>query len=95
MTNYICLLIEDMDVWENEEYRGKPAEDLVPIPLNNQEPDKVTYIGASLEEPLKGEITSFLQENSDVFVWTAADMPGIDPQLITHKLNVDPTKKKI
>ena len=23
------------------------------------------------------------------------DMPGIDPQLITHKLNVDPTMKTI
>ena len=24
-----------------------------------------------------------------------ADMPGIDPKLITHKLNVDPDRKKV
>ena len=89
------LPIEDMDVRENEENRGKPVEDLVPIPLVHGEPDKVTYIGASLTEPLKGQITNFLQENDDVFAWTAADMPGINPGLITHKLNVDPLKKTI
>ncbi|XP_074342477.1 uncharacterized protein LOC141680046 [Apium graveolens] len=87
------LPIEDMDIRENDELRGKPAEDLVPIPLDPLDPEKVTYIGASLDKPLKGRITTFLQENNDVFSWTAADMPGIDPNLITHRLNVDPTRK--
>ncbi|XP_074359600.1 uncharacterized protein LOC141699509 [Apium graveolens] len=35
------------------------------------------------------------QKNSDVFAWTAADMPGIDQNLITHRLNVDPTRKAV
>ncbi|XP_074323924.1 uncharacterized protein LOC141660837 [Apium graveolens] len=30
---------------------------------------------------------------SDVFAWKAADMPGSDPNFITHRLNVDPTRK--
>ncbi|XP_074326801.1 uncharacterized protein LOC141664746 [Apium graveolens] len=65
------LPIEDMDVRENEELRGKPAEDLVPIPLDSLDPEKVI----------------------DVFAWTTADMPGIDSNLITHRLNVDPARK--
>ncbi|XP_074347251.1 uncharacterized protein LOC141686092 [Apium graveolens] len=40
-------------------------------------------------------MTTFLQENSDVFAWTSADMPGIDSNLITHRLNVDPTRKVV
>ncbi|XP_074324003.1 uncharacterized protein LOC141660923 [Apium graveolens] len=60
-----------------------------------EDPEKVTYIGASLDKPLKGRITTFLQENRDVFAWTEADMPGIDPNLITHRLNVDPTRKAV
>ncbi|XP_074327719.1 uncharacterized protein LOC141665633 [Apium graveolens] len=63
------LPIEDMDVRENKKLRGKPAEDLVPIPLDSLD--------------------------LDVFAWTAVDMPGIDPNLITHKLNVDPTEKDV
>ncbi|XP_074352303.1 uncharacterized protein LOC141691463 [Apium graveolens] len=57
--------------------------------------DNVTYIGASLEKPLRDQLTKLLQENNDVFSWTTADMPGIDPNLITHKLNVDPTQKAV
>ena len=87
--------IEDMDSREDEERRGKPAEDLVPIPLVSGEPHKVTYIGASLEEPMKGKLIKLLQENGDLFAWTAADMPGINPDLITHKLNVDPSRKTV
>ncbi|KAK1385736.1 hypothetical protein POM88_023471 [Heracleum sosnowskyi] len=84
-----------MDTNDNEDRRGKPAEDLIPIPLVPGEPEKVTYVGALLPEPLKSKLISFLQENNDVFAWTAADMPGIDPQLITHKLNVDPERKTV
>ena len=64
-------------------------------PLDPKDPTKVTYIDASLQGPPKEKLTKFLQENSDVFAWTAADMPGIDAQLITHKLNVDSLKKPI
>ncbi|XP_074342297.1 uncharacterized protein LOC141679805 [Apium graveolens] len=89
------LPIEDMDVRENDELRGKPVDDLVPIPLDPLDPEKVAYIGASLDKPLKGRMITFLQENNDLFAWRAADMPGIDPNLITHRLNVDPTRKAV
>ncbi|XP_074336006.1 uncharacterized protein LOC141673172 [Apium graveolens] len=53
------------------------------------------FIGASLDKPLKGQLTTFLQKNSDVFAWTTDDMHGIDPNLITHRLNIDPTRKVV
>lgn len=31
----------------------------------------------------------------DTFAWTHADMPGIDPRVITHRLNVDLSAKPI
>ena len=30
-----------------------------------------------------------------MFAWSAADMSGIHPELITHKLNVDPSQKTV
>ncbi|KAL8108705.1 hypothetical protein AgCh_008657 [Apium graveolens] len=89
------LPIEDMDVRENDENRGRPAEELDSVPLDPKNPERMTFIGATLEEPLRGKLVKFLQENSDVFAWSAADMPGIDPGLITHKLNVDPSRKTV
>ncbi|KAL8155150.1 hypothetical protein AgCh_000513 [Apium graveolens] len=77
------LPIKDLDIRENDE-KTTP-----------ENPEKVTFVGATLEEPLRGKLVKFLQENSDVFTWSVADMPGIDPELITHKLNVDLSQKTV
>ncbi|KAK1384043.1 hypothetical protein POM88_021778 [Heracleum sosnowskyi] len=55
-----ALPIEDMDTRDSEDRRGKPTEDLIPIPLVPGEPEKVTYVGALLPEPLKNKLISFL-----------------------------------
>jgi hypothetical protein len=31
-----------------------------------------------------------LKDNKDIFAWSHEDMPGIDPSIISHKLNVNP-----
>lgn len=82
-----------MDARESDKQRGKPVVDLVHIPLCVKDLENVTFIGATLQEPLKGNLTKFLQKNSDGFACTVADMPGIDLELITHKLNMDPNQK--
>ena len=87
--------IDDCRQLKDEKRRGKPTEDLIPIHLDPEDPTKVTYIDASLQGPWKEKLTKFLHKNSDVFAWTAADMPCIDPQLITHKLNMDLLRKLI
>ncbi|XP_074378239.1 uncharacterized protein LOC141719766 [Apium graveolens] len=84
-----------MDIRESDVRRGKPTEDLVLIPSDSMDLDTTTCIGASLGKLLKDQLIKFLQENNDVFAWIMADMPGIDPNLITHKLNVDLTWKAV
>ena len=31
----------------------------------------------------------------DVFAWTHSDMEGIDPSVISHGLNIDPSRKLV
>ena len=33
-------------------------------------------------------LITFLMANQDVFAWSHEDMPGIDPSIMVHKLNV-------
>ena len=40
-------------------------------------------------------MVDFLKQNIDVFAWDALEMKGVDPEVITHKLHVDPTHKPI
>lgn len=38
----------------------------------------------------KVEILLFLVQNADVFAWSPYEVPGVDPEFIVHRLNVDP-----
>ncbi|XP_057740308.1 uncharacterized protein LOC130957468 [Arachis stenosperma] len=40
-------------------------------------------------------ITNFLQTQADLFAWTPSDMPGIDPQVISHKLAINPSARPV
>uniref|UniRef100_A0A803MT82 Uncharacterized protein n=1 Tax=Chenopodium quinoa TaxID=63459 RepID=A0A803MT82_CHEQI len=39
--------------------------------------------------------SAFLRENKDCFAWSHKDMTGIDPSIISHKLNIDPNHKPV
>ena len=74
--------------------RPKPSEELEPVPLDD-DPEHLAYIGSQLAEDLKSPLTHFLRQNKDVFAWKQADMGGIDPTVITHRMNVSPSFKPV
>ncbi|KAJ9542262.1 hypothetical protein OSB04_028768 [Centaurea solstitialis] len=65
------------------------------VVLDLKHPDRKVFVGATLTPDIKNKIISFLQEHSDCFAWSHEDMVGIDPDIISHKLNVDPSFKPI
>ena len=74
---------------------AEPIEALEEIPLVEEDPGKSTRIGANLEGKIKKGLICFLRNNIDVFAWSHEDMPGIDPSVITHRLNVHPSFKPV
>ena len=50
-------------------------------------------ISASLTEKEKSELILLLKEFKDVFTWDYNEMPGLDPGLVAHTLNVDQEAK--
>src|SRR4051812_7613496 len=69
--------------------RGEPVEDIARIPLEGPG-ERYLQIGATLEEPVRGNLVKLLKDNLDIFAWSSADMPGISPTVATHKLSVQP-----
>jgi hypothetical protein len=57
--------------------------------------EKIVRIGSQLSQLVKEDLVAFLRRNSDVFAWSHEDMPGIDPSVIVHKLNVDPNHRLV
>ena len=74
---------------------SEPTEALEDILLDENNPKKSTRIGADLEDKIKKDLINFLRENIDVFTWSHEDMPGIDPSVITHRLNIYPSSKPV
>ena len=48
-----------------------------------------------MKEKAKKDIIQFLRKSINVFAWSHDDMPRIDPNVITHWLNVYPSSKPI
>ena len=94
---YLIMLAmdEQTQMMNIEEKRivAKPIEALEDIPLDEDDPGKSTRIGADLEGKIKKGLIHFLRENFFMFAWSHEDMPGIDPSVITHRLNVYPSSK--
>ena len=96
---YLAILTmdEQAQMMNIEERRvvAKPIEALEDISLDENDPEKSTRIGADLEKKIKKDLIHFLRENIDIFAWSHEDMLGIDPSVITYRLNVYPSSKPV
>ena len=79
---------------DNEGTTG-PIKDLVDLPINNKEPSKVLKIGKNLPDEIREAISKFLRQNLDVFAWGHSTMDGIDPNIMSHRLNIDSNRKPV
>ncbi|XP_075670209.1 uncharacterized protein LOC142639972 [Castanea sativa] len=55
-----------------------------------EQKESAEKIGAVLSDGERVQLLLFLIQNVDVFAWCPYEVPGVDPEFIVHKLNVDP-----
>ena len=64
------------------------VEKLEEILLDGSRNDRTTRIGTLASPTIHQALTTFLKDNRDVFAWSHKDMPGIDPSVMMHRLNM-------
>ena len=52
--------------------------------------EKFFQVGVKLPLQEKASLLDFLRANVDVFAWDPYEAPGVDPNFICHRLNVNP-----
>ena len=67
-------------------------EEPVDVQLHPANPSKTTKVGALVPPNLRRDFENFLAENADVLAWSHEGIPGIDPSLMVHRLNVEHLK---
>ena len=76
---------------EEQRTGAKPVERLEEIPLDSSRLDKTTRIGTLANLMIRQALMAFLKKNQDMFAWSHEDIPGIDPSVMVHRLNVSPS----
>ncbi|KAL5702453.1 hypothetical protein ACHQM5_027671 [Ranunculus cassubicifolius] len=67
------------------------TEELEIINLGTDEDPKPIGVGKNLDPETKAAIVTVIKKNISCFAYAYTDMPGIDPQIACHHLNVNPT----
>ncbi|XP_025680543.1 uncharacterized protein [Arachis hypogaea] len=88
------LSLAELDPRGDAEERPQPTDELQKIQLTSK-PEQVAYIGQALQDQERPDLIKLLQANSDLFAWTPADMPGISPDVICHKLATNSASRPI
>lgn len=52
-------------------------------------------IGSRMDPTVRDKMVDFLSTKHYCFAWSHQDMTGINPSIISHRLNVDPKFKPI
>ena len=96
---YIAML--ELEDYQQTMYIGEqqtavePVEELEEIILDESRPERMTRIGTLASSLIRQDLIGFLRMNQDAFAWSNEDMPGIDPSVIVHRLNVNPASSLI
>ncbi|KAM2252312.1 hypothetical protein ACFX1S_006841 [Malus domestica] len=75
--------------------QAQPAEELENVSISKDCPDRMVKIGTTLSPLIRLALISFLQENNEVFTWSYEDMPSISPDIICHRLSINPNTKPV
>ena len=74
---------------------AEPVEELEEVVLDESRPGRTTRMGTLASPMVRQDLISFLRMNQDMFAWSHKDMPGIDPSIIVHRLNVKPNSSPV
>jgi len=81
----IALSGEDLDPKVGRDVRLEPVEETTLLELLNGH--SIT-LGTGLNSDERAIITPVLVGNTDLFAWSAVDLPGVDPLVASHKLSI-------
>ncbi|XP_072066641.1 uncharacterized protein [Arachis hypogaea] len=88
------VFLADLDARIEDKPRPEPEGDLEKFRVGDED-DNFTFINRNLPHEMKEPLMEMIRANADLFAWTPADMPGIDPQLISHHLAVKAGTKPV
>ena len=88
----LSLPLDILEALNRESEGSKPniEETEVVNLVDEGENEKPTKIGVNIPKDLKHELIALLMEFREIFAWSYQDMPGLDTEIVMHKIPVKP-----
>jgi hypothetical protein len=84
---------------EQHEQGWKPPKELETINVGNEESQRELRIGTLITQKEREDLITLLRDYVDVFVWSYEDMPGLDTNIVVHRVPLEegcrPVKQKL
>ncbi|XP_021761164.1 uncharacterized protein LOC110725997 [Chenopodium quinoa] len=82
------LAMENFEPAKKEMARPFPSGEHVTVELTKGDPSRTVKIGKDIDPVVGVHLIELLRKNKDIFAFSADKMPGIDPAIMVHRLNV-------
>jgi len=93
--NLETMMILPASAEEHGRPRPEPMAEVEEIPLDSGRPKRVVRIGNTITSSVREALISLLRRYEDIFAFEPSEMLGIAPDVMQHKLNVDPSHKLV
>jgi len=81
----IDLFGDDLDPKVGWDARLEPVDETTPLEFPNA---RTIKLGTGLQPEQREILTPTLISNTDLFAWSTADLPIVDPEVASHKLSI-------
>lgn len=66
------------------------VDEIITINMGTEKDPCLVQIGSMLSSEERERLIALLKDFKDAFVWSNKDIPGIDPEIIQHRIPFDP-----
>ncbi|XP_072072074.1 uncharacterized protein [Arachis hypogaea] len=88
------IFLADLDIRMEDKPRPEPEGDMEKFQIGKSA-EQFTFVNRNLPQELKGPLMEVVRANDDLFAWTPSDIPGLDPEVMSHWLAVKPNAKPV
>ena len=81
--------LERIVAQEDREMKPHQEETKI-VNLGVGEERKEVKVGIGMTTPVQDELVVLLQNYQDIFAWSYKDMPGLNPDIVQHRLPLNP-----
>ncbi|KAF5934569.1 hypothetical protein HYC85_030740 [Camellia sinensis] len=89
-----CMNSDFQNFDENDEEEIPPVLQRL-IEQDTEEDPRLLQIGSTLSSEERERLVALLKDFKDVFAWSYEDMPGINPEIVQHRIPLDPEARPV